>query len=206
MDPVSEFVVASIMGALAALLILTLFVGIAVAVRPSVLDRLRVGSDRRVSMRRATRLFDQPRNIDHVFYRYHRTYGSIVVALAIFLLYVLVFGDLRPGLPWTLGGDVTVVTEILVTTARGVLWGFAIFALVIGTIVFVRPSALKGMERWANRWLTPRRLTRGLERAYYPLERGVSAHPRLWGMSVAAVSLVCLVALYYQWRMSGLGA
>jgi hypothetical protein len=77
--------------------------------------------------------------------------------------------------------------------------------MLIGTIVLVRPSALKGFERWANRWLTPRRLTRGVAREYYPLERGVSRYPRTWGVAVALLSAVCLIALYVQWRMSGLG-
>jgi hypothetical protein len=204
-DPTTELLISFVMLALAGLLAMTLVIGTLVAIQPHWLDRLRQRADRRISMRRATRAFDVPRNIDPLFYRHHRAYGGIVVVLAIFLLYFLVFGHVRAGLEAPLGIDNDIAAEILANTARVVLWVGAIFALIIGTVVFVRPSALKGFERWANRWLTPRRLTRSTQRAYYPLERGVAAHPRAWGSAVATISLICLIALYIQWRLSALG-
>jgi len=204
-DTKTELLIAFVMAALAGLLFMTLIIGAMVAIRPEWLDRLRRLADRRVSMRRATRVLDEPRNIDPLFYRYHRTYGSIVVLLAVFLLYFLAFGELRPGWRGALTMDNQVVAEIVAASARIVLWLSSVFALIVGTVVFVRPSALKGMERWANRWLTPRRLTRSTQREYDTFDKMVNIRPRLWGVAVTTTSLICLVALYIQWQLSSLG-
>jgi len=39
--------------------------------------------------------------------------------------------------------------------ARWAMWLFAILAWVIGMIVLIRPSALKGVEAKSNRWVEP---------------------------------------------------
>lgn len=205
MNGITEGVVLSIMVVIGVLLSITLCIGTAVAVRPQWLDSLRQAGGR-LSLRRATRVLDAPRNIDHIFYRYHRAYGAVVIALAIFLLYFLSFVEVGTGWSNVLGIQDEEVLAMLGTWARFILWIFAIFALMIGTIVFVRPSALKNLEQWANRWLTPRFMMRSIQSENYFIDRGASARPRLWGVTVAVVSLISLTALYVQWKAALAGA
>lgn len=205
MDPIASLLIAAAMAVLAGLLGLTTLIGTAVALRPHMLERLRRTGDRRYSLRRATGPLDRPRNIDRWFYRHHRAYGTVVVLLALFLLYFLAFGELRTTWTLMLGREYREFAEILGDVARILLWISAAFALIIGTVVFVRPSALKALEHGANRWLTLRRMTRGLDREYGGLDERVTRRPRLWGTIAAVSSLVLLVALILQWRMSGIG-
>lgn len=200
MAAVTENVVIAVMAVFAVLLAITLIIGIAVAISPQFLERLRRRGEIHFSLRRATRVLDEPRHIDHIFYRYHRAYGSVVVALSIFLLYFLAFVEVRAGWSSVLGIEDEAVLTMLGTWARFILWLFAIFALMIGTIVFVRPSALKSLEQWANKWLTPQYVSKDTQSEYYLIDRGATRHPRLWGVIIATVSLVCLAALYFQWR------
>lgn len=182
--------------ALALLLALAFVVAVVVAIRPALLERLRGRADRRYSMRRATRALDIPRNIDRWFYRHHRLYGAFVVVLAALLLGFLTFGTAPEAWHRAFGPDYREVAAIVVDTARIVLWGLGLFALVIGVVVFVRPSALKAFETWANRWVTPRRATRGLEREFRGIEAWLLRHARGWGIAVAVVTCLCLVALF----------
>ena len=180
---------------LAVLLALAFVVGAAVAVRPALLEGVRHRADRRVSMRRATRSLDVPRNVDRWFYRHHRIYGAFVVALAVLLLGVLTFGSAPAAWHRAFGPEYREVAAIIVDTARVVLWVLGIFALAIGVVVFVRPSALKGVEARANRWVTTRRAFRGLEREYHGTESWIARHPRAWGVAVAAATGIALLAL-----------
>jgi hypothetical protein len=205
MDPIASLLIASAMAVLAGLLALTAIIGGAVAVRPALLERLRRTSDRRYSLRRATGPLDRPRNIDRWFYRHHRAYGTVVVLLALFLLYFLAFGELRATWALMMGAEYRDIAELLGELARILLWIGAVLALLIGTVVFVRPSALKTLETGANRWLTLRRATRSLDREYGGLDARVARRPRLWGTITAVSSVVLLIALIVQWRMSGIG-
>jgi hypothetical protein len=198
MDLIIQMAVEAVLLAFGVLLALCAIVGAIVAIRPDALNRLKAASEKRVSMRRATRPLDIPRNVDRVFYRHHKAYGAIVVALAVFLLYVLVF---EGTIEWRalFAKEYREIGAIVVETARIVLWLASIFALIVGTVVFVRPSALKDLERTANRWVTPRRYTYLLEREYSGLDGCLSRYPRAWGTVVAALSVVCIIALIAQW-------
>lgn len=198
MTSYAGLLVQALLLALAVLLGIALLTGLAVTIRPALLDRVRRTSDQRYSMRRVTRALDIPRNIDRWFYRHHRLYGAAVVLLSIALLSFLAFG--RPDSAWRslFGPENRVVGEILVDTARVVLWILSLFALAVGTVVLVRPSALKSAEAVANRWLTPRRALRIIEREYHGPETWVRSHPRGWGLAIAAASALCLLALILQ--------
>lgn len=198
MTSIAGLLVQALLLALAVLLGIALLTGLAVAIRPALLDRFRRTSDQRYSMRRATRSLDIPRNIDRWFYRHHRLYGAAVVLLSIALLSFLAFGHPEAAWRGLFDRENRVVGEILVDTARVVLWILGLFALAVGTVVFARPSALKTAESWANRWLTPRRALRSAEREFLGPEAWVRRHPRGWGLTIAAASALCLLALILQ--------
>lgn len=204
MDATTALIVSAGLTVLAALLMVTALLGAAVAVRPQLLTRLRAATDRRYSLRRATRPLDIPRNADHLFYRHHRLYGAVVVALALFLLHFLVFGERQPFWRELFPTDYRDIAVVLADVARLVLWIFSVFALMIGTLVFARPSVLKRFERRANRWLTPRRVTYDLDREYRWLDEHLGRRPRLWGSVTLIASLICLGALFVQWQAFGL--
>lgn len=196
MTMVAGILVQALLLALGVLLAIAMVVGLIAAIRPQLLERFESRSEQRFSMRRATRVLDVPRNVDRWFYRYHRIYGAAVVILAVALLSFLAFG--QPELAWRglfdRGGRIA--GEILIDSARIVLWILGLFALAVGVVVFLRPSALKAFEAWSNRWLTTRRALRDVEvKEYRGPELWVRRHPRGWGLTVACLSALCLLAL-----------
>ncbi len=179
--------------ALAVLLAVAALVGTVVALKPAALERLRRASQQRRAMRLTDRL-NRPYNLDRLFYRRHRLYGAAVGALALVLLGYLTFGDASYRWLAAIEPRYRGVAGMLIDAARVLLWGFGIFALVIATVVFVRPSALKGVEEKVNRWITPGRKT-GVDREFRGPDQWAVRHPRAWGVTVALISLACLLAL-----------
>lgn len=108
---------------------------------------------------RLQEVFERPRRIERFIYRHHRLCGSAIVAGALVLLALLGAGQARLLSTVWLGGYGGRAAMLLV-------WALAAAVLVIGIIVLVRPSALKGIEALANRWiqlfpatvLTPRQI------------------------------------------------
>lgn len=193
MTAVAAVLVQLAMLVLAALLAVAALVGIVVALKPTALERLRRASQRRCGARLSEHL-NRPYNLDRWFYRRHRLYGAAVGGLALVLLGYLTFGDASYRWLATIEPRYRGVASMLIDAGRVLLWLFAIFALVIATVVFVRPSALKGVEGKVNRWISPGR-SAGLEREFRGPDQWAVRHPRAWGVTVALISLACLLAL-----------
>lgn len=183
------------MALLAVLLAGCFVVGVAIALRPSLLERMRAVSDRRVSMRRATRSLDMSHDVDRVLYRHHRLIGVLVIALSAFVLLSLGLGYDAKAWSGLFEPRYREIERLVLDTMRVVLWGLALFSLVVGVTVFVRPSALRRFEALSNRWWTPRRATRSLEREFNAPDQMVSGHPRAWGTGIALISGLALIAL-----------
>lgn len=95
---------------------------------------------------RLQEVLERPRFVERFIYRHHRLFGSAIVAGALALLVVLGAGQSRLLGTVSLGGSGGGAAMLLV-------WALAVAVLVIGIVVLVRPSALKGVEALANRWI-----------------------------------------------------
>jgi hypothetical protein len=179
--------------ALAVLLAVASMIGAVVALKPAALERMRRAGQRRREARLSERL-NRPYNLDRWFYRRHRLYGAVVGALALVLLGYLTFGDASYRWLSVVEPRYRGVASMFIDAGRILLWLFGIFALVIATVVFVRPSALKGIEAKVNRWTSLGR-SAGLEREFRGPDQWAVRYPRAWGVTVALVSLSCLLAL-----------
>lgn len=198
MGTIAAMVTQALLLALGVMLALAFLLALAILVRPGLLERFERTSNRRYSMDHVTSALDTPRNIDRYFYRHHRLYGATVVILAVALLSFLAFR--APEVAWQslFDGRMQEVGAILTDTGRVVLWILGLFALAIGAVVFLRPSALKSLEARANRWLRPQEAIRGLDREFHGPEQWVRRHPRAWGLVIALLSALCLLALILQ--------
>lgn len=92
---------------------------------------------------RLRKVLERPRGVERFIYRHHRSFGVAIIVGALALLIVAQAGLFRAILP---GGSRAQVAMILVCALAA-----AVF--VIGMIVMLRPSSLKGVEALANRWI-----------------------------------------------------
>jgi hypothetical protein len=132
-------------------------------------------------------------NLEKSFYRYHLITGPLIIIGTLFVFYQIIF-DLNPAeikRLFVTGKDVlSVWVEVLVDAAFGWLYLSSIFAMLIGIIVTLRPSYLKGMERKANIWIETRDLSSAIDKRNDFLDKWVCAHPRWFGILALSGSLI----------------
>ena len=93
-------------------------------------------------------LLNRYQRIEKPLYRHHRLVGAALTAGALTLLTLIgKFSHLYATSAW--GQILGVRLAILFA------WALGLMALIIGIFLLVRPSALKGVETLANRWVTP---------------------------------------------------
>lgn len=133
------------------------------------------------------RWLDKTLYVDRIIYRFHRGAGLAIFLGACGILYAVLFGPAAAG-AWDgwLGESVAALLVV-----AGVV-GFC-----FGLVIMLRPSAIKPLEAWGNRWvdLPEERLNRPVKRL--PVEAWVAGHTRLFGALVlAGTGLIGLLAFY----------
>lgn len=102
----------------------------------------RAPDSQRSGLLEALRLLDRQWRIERLVYRHHRLFGTLVIAGGTFCLWQLA----RPELSDVLAGY---------STASVLAWALLLgqaFNLIVGLVLLLRPSLLKPVEAFSNRW------------------------------------------------------
>ncbi len=148
------------------------------------------------STRRAMHALDQPVELKRVVYRWHRAIGVLVLAGALVTLDALLFGFTTKALVRAfrdLGN--AVVLEVVFETLRIFLIVGNIAALLAALVLVFRPSLLKGVESWADRYYSGRESTEVLDVMRYQPDELVRSRPKVVGALVVLGSLYALFGL-----------
>lgn len=135
------------------------------------------------------RKLDEQQHFERLFYRHHVLMGLLIVAGSLYSLWFiwrLQGGELAALLPVMAN---PVLQEIVQVSLACFLLAGNLFALLVGLVVLLRPSLLKGLEAWANRWVASDQALGRLDRQVDVAERMVPGHPRLFGLLVVVGSL-----------------
>lgn len=135
---------------------------------------------------------DGPRYYESLIYRYHWVSGAAIVVLAATVIYMLAF---YTSMETVLAGIAALVNhhpfyQWLLEILYYLLLVLNVIALGIGVIVFVRPSLLKNLEAWGNRWVDTRASLKKLDEEHEIPENILPGRPRWFGL------FVCLGAAY----------
>ena len=176
-------------------LLLALSVGLLLLARPQALFALNARLSRWVDTRQAFSLLDQPRHLERFFYRHHRILGSLIVLGSGYVLLRWAFAYDRADLLALLGPRwVARGMDWVPLALEAVLVGLHAAILVVGALILLRPSLLKGVERAANRWQEGPATT-PLDSVVGNLDGTFEGHPRVSGLLLVALSAWCLLAL-----------
>jgi hypothetical protein len=150
------------------------------------------------SLRRGLRPFDISRNVDRYFYRHHEAIGLLAIAASTFTLYRTMF-DIVPGkvARILINQYPAVVAEWLIASLQYTLLLGNLFAIVVGLVIYVRPSALKDFEARANRWFTARKKTLWLQSRLGNTSEILSNQPRTLGIIILVLStyLISMISI-----------
>ncbi len=154
--------------------------------------------NRWVSSRAALRPLEEHHSISRPLYRMHRLVGILICVGALYSLLVLGTSQGESAMLKSLAGlgpprfSAWISESLLIIVLTGNLG-----ALLFGLVFIVRPSALRGLEAWADRRISGRKATKPLEEIHVHVDRFTRARPRLVGAVVILGSLYVLANLGY---------
>jgi len=153
------------------------------------------------STRRAARALDRPIDIKRPLYRWHRVLGVLVFAASLYTLDMLVFGFQTSALVRTLrGAGNPAIVSLAVDGAKIFLIAGNVAALLASAALIFRPSLLKSLEVWADRYYSARGSSRTLDVMRYQPDDFVRSQPRLVGCVLVLGSAYVLITLGVLWR------
>ena len=144
-----------------------------------------------------TDTLDRPRWIERFLYRHHRLLGASLFIGALYVLYIFLFTyNLR-----RISAAVPTAYLVVVDTLMAVLLVGTILAALVGVIVAARPSLLREIEKWANRWIGTEGIVRFFNTMTYAHDRQILRNRRISGVFIIAGSLYVLIVLVpLLWR------
>jgi len=167
--------------------------------RPEWLARVSKYANRWVSTRQMGRALERSVNIDHWFYRYGHLSGAVLLAGAIYIIYIFTLHFARADLLLILARMHLVQPVLLgplLDTLVLVFLAGALLALLVGLFLIFRPSLLRDLEFGANQRISMRQSLKPME-MQHDLDQLVFRNVRLVGMLLLCGSLYTLVALAF---------
>lgn len=137
--------------------------------------------------------------IERPFYRYHVVTGLALIIAAIYVLYEVAFNLNSSEIEGVLfsGSEVqNIWIGILVDAAFGWIYISGFVALIIGSVVLIRPSYLKGIEQRMNYWVETEKYSHSLDKKHQILDEWVSKNPRIFGIISLLGSVIVSWSLY----------
>ena len=160
--------------------------------------------NRWVSTRHVLKSVEVPRETDRFAHRYQRWLAAGFVLGGIIAIFGLLAGLDATAVSTTLAPRrFAPVVAIAVESAKWFLIAGSAFGVVVGAMLLFYPNAESMLERFANRWVSARRVTRSWDDMHMNLDILVEAHPKPAGWIIACTSAaaviwaVIMLARYY---------
>jgi hypothetical protein len=140
---------------------------------------------------------DKPRYQESLIYRHHRIAGSLIVLGAAYTLLMLIA---RADISAFAGIFPTVINPFWSEWFYGALYSMLLvanmLAIVVGLIVLIRPSILKGIEMTLNRWIVPESRLKKLDEPHeISVDVFPGGNPRLFGLAVTLAGLYIMLSM-----------
>ncbi|RMG56591.1 MAG: hypothetical protein D6717_06365, partial [Gammaproteobacteria bacterium] len=121
--------------------------------------------------------------IERLFYRHHMLTGAALMLGSLYCLYAVLF-VLDPQAVKAALAQGDALRQMLVDAAFGFVYLASIAVLFIGFTVFVRPSLLKRLEGWGNRWVETDQWLKNADKRNEKLDQWAIRHPRAFAIIV----------------------
>ncbi len=181
-----------------ALFFVSLIIGLLLLVRPSIIIRLNSQVGKRFSLRRLTKVIEVPNKVDHLFYRHHRILGIIVTLTSAYVLYYFIaVYDAAIIADYLKASSNAITYDLLINAVRLFMLISSAVILLLGIAIFIRPSQIKVIESWANRWISTRHAARPLSEEHNQVNQLVYSYPRLTGLIIVCLSLYASIFLFF---------
>ena len=174
--------------------ILMFVIGCCMMMAPELILRTGQRLNRWVSTEQFFNQLDAPKSSERFFYRYHILSGGLLAAASAYIFITFSFG-FRRGYVLKVVSSAT-INEWLTASLVFLCLGFSVLTFFIGLVIMIRPSLLKRLETWSNRWFAVDHSLKRLDVQLKAPDQAFSRRPRLMGFLVTAGSLYILLQLW----------
>lgn len=165
--------------------------GAGIWLKPQEVIRLNQAFSRWVGTDKIEVALDKPRWTERFFYRHHRLVGTGVLGGAVVILYTFLFSFNLRTVSTLIPRDYWWLSDALVAM---MLVGSGLAAL-IGTLILIKPSLLRELEKASNHWVSTERFQTMLSKRNFSAEQSLIRHHRIAGISILLGSLYILIVL-----------
>lgn len=151
-----------------------------------------------VSLRFISAWLDRNISIEPWFYKHHRAAGIAVVLGAGYVFYHFALRFDKVALMRQFGGANPRLEGLMDALVLSALVGSSV-ALWVGLYLWLRPSALRGIEQRSNAWVSSRRATKPLDVPHAQIDAYVMRNARGAGWLLFSASLALLLLLLRWW-------
>jgi hypothetical protein len=153
--------------------------------------------NRWVSLRRASRPLEIPRDTTQVVKKHRLWLAAAFVAGGAFSIFVLAtkFDANATILGLNLTGMRAPIASWIVDSGRWILIAGNAVAVAVGILLAFYPAALAALETGGSRWYSGRQFTKGADTMNLSLDKWVTAYPRRAGVIIVLASLLLLGTL-----------
>lgn len=140
---------------------------------------------------------DKPHFRERVFYRWHRSFGAALVVASVYIIYMFVFhanvDSIANALPIFAERE---VNRWLYEAMKYFFIMGSVISLLIGLVIFIRPSMLKKLEGQLNIWVGIDKPLEKLNESYEIPENILPGNVRIFGTFVLVSGIYMVYMLF----------
>ena len=189
-----QWLVQSLMILFLVVAIAGLAVGIGLVVAtPKTLEIFRV-MNHWVSTRHALKSVELPRDSERITHKYHRwVAGGFVIGGLLSVVGLIAGLDVQATSAALAKGNMVSLAALGLQTLKWSLIVGSAFGVVVGGMLLFYPNAESTLEKFANQWVSSRRVVRSWDDMHMTLDRLVEAHPGPAGWIIGCTSAAAVV-------------
>ena len=187
-----------------AFFVVTAFAGVALGIGLNVGSTRMLGllkaMNRWISLGDSIKPMERPRDIDKAIYRHRRWFGATFAICGAYTVYMLLFSiDSAYVIAVLSKNNPPVLVELIVKNLKWFLVLGGALAFIIGIMMFLSTYALPAIEARFNRWYSPEKLGKSVDKMHLTLDAWAEAFPRTVGLLIAVGSAAVLTAGIIAW-------
>jgi hypothetical protein len=176
--------------------LLIFFIGVWILIRPEGFLKASKSLGRWISTDAFFESLDRPRYQERFIYKHHRIAGLMIItgaAYTLFMMYSKV--DMQMFVAQLPQIGTQFWTEWLYGVVYILLISANLMALLLGLIVLIRPSTLKVIEKYLNKWVVTGQDLKKLDQTHEIALEVLPGNPRLFGLAVTLGGIYIVISM-----------
>ncbi len=168
-----------------------ILLGVTILLKPGRVALLNELFSRWIGPHKLKEQLDRPRWIERYVYRHHRIAGAFLFLGALFVFFVFSLGQEERRLAAMLPAAIRWLWDVL----RLMILVGSVLGVIVGNLVFIRPSLLRDFEKSSNRWVSTEKAMNTFDVVHGSFDRQVLRYSKAAGAFMVLGGAYVLIVL-----------